>query len=466
MHYCVNPHCQVPENVGSGAESCQSCGALLALNGCYQALKQIGQGGFGRTFLAVNLVLPLKPRCVVKQLYSTQQSPGTQDKAALLFAQEAQQLSRLGHYPSMPKFLDYFEQDGYQYLVQEFIEGESLAEILQQGRLLSADEIEVLLETMLETLDFLHHAQIIHRDVKPANIIQTINGRFVLVDLGAAKLATGTAFGLTGTVIGSAEFVAPEQLRGKAVFASDLYSLGATCVMMLTGISPFDLFDTTIGNWAWRDYLKQPVSERLGKISDRMLVAPTRQRYQSAAEVLQDLAGQMNWSPLDKSDWEISKNRADWEISNPKKIQIHHTIQELQQQPIKTLEAQPSSIDINTEHPGKMVKNSRNRPFGSLSKELRGLLSLFALGVIGLTVLGLTSQLQGSKEEPLDLSPMQPQTKAGELINPTPVSPPPSPITEPILINSVVGANGHLYKVFHVNSELNCYFSGLSVPKT
>ena len=235
----------------------------------------------------------MKPRCVIKQLYPQQQ--GVQAKASELFRQEAQQLLTAGQYPSIPTFLDYFEQEDFQYLVQEYIEGQNLAEILKTGQIFKESEVKALLETMLETVDFLHHHKIIHRDIKPANIIRSPNGRFILVDLGAAKLATGTALGQTGTVIGSAEYVAPEQLRGKAIFASDLYSLGATCVTLLTGMSPFSLFDTSTGAWEWRDYLVQnPVSASFGKILDRLLMGPTKLRYESADEVLGDLEGRSN----------------------------------------------------------------------------------------------------------------------------------------------------------------------------
>jgi Ca-activated chloride channel family protein len=286
MSYCLNPSCKAPNN-SKDSDSCESCGSGLILNSRYEALKPIGQGGFGRTFLAVDRSTTLKPRCVIKQLYPQQM--GVEGKASELFRQEAEQLLRLGHYPSMPTFLDYFEQDGYQYLIQEFIEGQNLAEISATGRLFTEAKILGLLETMLETLDFLHYRNIIHRDVKPANIIKTTNGRFVLVDLGAAKLMTRTALGQTGTVIGSAEYVAPEQLRGKAIFASDLYSLGATCITLLTGMSPFTLFDTSTGRWEWRDCLAQPVDDRLGDLLDGLLEGPTKLRYGSADSVLRDL---------------------------------------------------------------------------------------------------------------------------------------------------------------------------------
>jgi serine/threonine protein kinase len=107
--------------------------------------------------------------------------------------------------------------------------------------------------------------------------------------LGAAKHATGTALLKTGTMIGSAEYTAPEQIRGKAVFASDLYSLGATCIHLLTQMSPFDLYDVSEGKWVWRDYLHHPVSDALGRILDNLLESATNRRARSPDAVLADL---------------------------------------------------------------------------------------------------------------------------------------------------------------------------------
>jgi serine/threonine protein kinase len=110
----------------------------------------------------------------------------------------------------------------------------------------------------------------------------------VLVDFGAAKFVTPLNRSVTGTVIGSAEYVAPEQGNGKAVNASDLYSLGVTCIYLLTGISPFDLFDVGEHEWVWRQWLvNNPVSNELGNILDQLIEFRTKRRYQSAGEVLQ-----------------------------------------------------------------------------------------------------------------------------------------------------------------------------------
>jgi serine/threonine protein kinase len=289
MSYCLNPQCQNPQNADF-VERCQSCGTALHLQNQYQAVRQIGRGGFGRTFLAVNLLSTSKPRCVIKQFYPQQQGTDNLAKASDLFRQESQRLAELGNHPQIPTLLDYLEQDGYQYLIQEFIDGNTLEQALAQGEQFNELDIRQLLRDLLPVIQFIHTHQVIHRDIKPANIIRRrADRRLTLVDLGAAKQATGTALAKTGTVIGSAEYTAPEQARGKAVFASDLYSLGVTCVHLLTEMSPFDLFDGGNGCWVWQDYLRQPVSAQLRAVLDRMLHQATNQRYQASAEILEDL---------------------------------------------------------------------------------------------------------------------------------------------------------------------------------
>ena len=116
------------------------------------------------------------------------------------------------------------------------------------------------------------------------------DNKLVLVDFGAAKAVTSLNRSVTGTMIGSAEYVAPEQMNGKAVNASDLYSLGVTCLYLLTGISPFDLFDVGEHEWVWRDYLvDNSVSNDLANILDKLVIFGTKRRYQSVQEVLGDL---------------------------------------------------------------------------------------------------------------------------------------------------------------------------------
>jgi len=289
--YCLNPDCQHPENPRD-AVSCHSCGSELLLSDRYRAIHPLGQGGFGRTFRGVDESNPNHPDCAIKQFFPKHSSTTNQEKAAELFEQEAQRLKTLGHHSQIPQLLDYFSQDKRQYLVQEFIHGQNLATELASEGSFSELKIRLLLRDLLPVLQFIHSHQVIHRDIKPENIIRRLGyGNLVLVDFGAAKFATETILERTGTVIGSAAYTAPEQVRGKAVFASDLYSLGVTCIHLLTQIPPFDLLDSHEDAWVWQDYLNgnRSISKPLAKILNTLLQRATKRRYQSAEAVLKDL---------------------------------------------------------------------------------------------------------------------------------------------------------------------------------
>ena len=294
MSYCLNPRCENPQNTND-SQFCLSCGTKLFLKHRYRAMKLIGQGGFGRTLLAVDESQPLKPPCVIKQFLLTAQGTDNTQKAAELFEQEALRLNDLGRHNQIPNLLDYLIQEEHQYLVQEYIDGYDLSEILKEQGVFKEEQIWELLNSLLPVLEFIHSRDVIHRDIKPENIIRSRDGKLYLVDFGAAKVVTGTAILQTGTSIGTPEFVAPEQSRGKAIYSSDLYSLGTTCIYLLTGVSPFDLFDISEYKWVWRQYLvDNPVSDKLSNILDKLIENATSRRYQSVSEVLKDINYQSN----------------------------------------------------------------------------------------------------------------------------------------------------------------------------
>ena len=262
----------------------------LLLGDRYRAIKPLSQGGFGRTFLAIDEFKPSKPHCVIKQFFPQHQSTDSAKKAAEMFRCEAMRLEELGNHPQIAELLAYFEQDQHQYLVQEYIEGQNLQRELAQEGCFNETQIRQLLNDLLLVLRFVREHNIIHRDIKPSNIIRRTSDRqLVLVDFGAAKLTTGISLELTGTVIGSAGYTAPEQLLGKAIFASDLYSLGVTCIHLMTQIHAIHLFDIDEGVWVWRQYLKHPISHELGQVLDKLLLRATKKRYQSSDAVLNDL---------------------------------------------------------------------------------------------------------------------------------------------------------------------------------
>jgi serine/threonine protein kinase len=173
------------------------------------------------------------------------------------------------------------------------VDGQNLEQELAEAGAFNEAEIRQLLGELLPLLQFVHTHQVIHRDIKPANIIRRRQDRqLYLVDFGSAKYNWQSL--LTGTIIGSAEYAAPEQIRGKAVFASDLYSLGVTCLHLLTQISPFDLYDCSENVWIWHAYLVEPISPSLEKILCKLVQPATKLRYHFAAEALIDLNDSSN----------------------------------------------------------------------------------------------------------------------------------------------------------------------------
>ncbi|NEP17040.1 MAG: protein kinase [Leptolyngbya sp. SIO4C1] len=282
MTFCLNPSCPQPQNSATAAV-CQTCGQPLLLAGRYRPLQLIGQGGFGRTLRAVQLETAAD--CVIKQLFWDNRPLETRSAR---FQTEAARLQQLGEHPQIPQLWEAIEDETGQYLVQEYIAGPTLAALLAQQGPFSAEAIRQLLTSLLPVLEYIHSFRVIHRDIKPANIIQSATELPALVDFGASKLAPRQATA-TATVIGSAEYTAPEQTMGKAVLASDLYSLGVTCLHLLTGVHPFDLYSVAEERWIWRSYLPQPIDSRLAQVVDRLAARSLRDRYGSADQALADL---------------------------------------------------------------------------------------------------------------------------------------------------------------------------------
>jgi formylglycine-generating enzyme required for sulfatase activity len=284
---CLNQDCLTVNSINH--KFCEKCGEKVLLKDRYQAVKLIGQGGFGRTFLARDLDKPSKPYCVIKQFFPSAQGTNNIEKASELFAQEAERLEQLGKHPQIPELFAYFvTDDGQQYLVQEYVAGENLLEELKNHGVYREAEVKDLLIEILNILKFVHENQVIHRDIKPDNIIRrNSDQKLVLVDFGAAKyIRSQSALNVTGTVIGSAQYCSPEQARGKPIFASDLYSLGVTCIHLLTQVDAFQLFDISENDWVWRDYLvDNPVSEQFGQVLDQLIAMGLKKRFANVQEI-------------------------------------------------------------------------------------------------------------------------------------------------------------------------------------
>ncbi|NJN01603.1 MAG: protein kinase [Leptolyngbyaceae cyanobacterium RM1_1_2] len=296
MICCLNPNCAQPINPDT-AQICQSCGASLvfSLRGRYRPIKLIGRGGFGRTYLAQDSDR-LNTYCVLKQFAPQAQGTKSLSKAIQLFQQEAERLHELGEHPQIPALMAYFEQDQYLYLVQQMIEGKTLLQEMRRQGTLDEAGARSLLEDLLPVLKFIHERNIIHRDITPSNIIRRrIDGKLVLIDFGVAKQFSDAILHEPGTRIGTEGYAPIEQLRGGQAYpSSDLYSLAATCLHLLTGVKPERLYSPLEGRWLWRETLQQnnlKVSPQLGNVLDRLVKDLMSERYISAQAVLDDLRG-------------------------------------------------------------------------------------------------------------------------------------------------------------------------------
>ncbi|PZV17813.1 MAG: serine/threonine protein kinase [Pseudanabaena sp.] len=296
------------------------------LDGRYKLIKQIGAGGFGHTFIARDMRRPGSPACVVKQLKPASDDPSFIREARRLFNTEAETLEKLGRHDQIPQLLAYFEEDKQFFLVQEFVEGQSLYDELRvplpevadldnesQDRILESlvnidapardkqlSEVEVLkiLKDVLEVLEFVHSEGVIHRDIKPDNLIRRKKDqKIVLIDFGAVKamqdanaqiIANEKGESRFTVTIGTPGYMPSEQCAGRPTYNSDIYALGMVAIKALTGYGPTDLpTDPATGELIWRD--KAQVSNGLAMVLTRMVRYHYTQRYQSVREVNQGI---------------------------------------------------------------------------------------------------------------------------------------------------------------------------------
>jgi len=261
----------------------------------YRILRELGRGGFGRTYLAED-INRYGEHCVLKEFSPVVHSP----KAAELFDRESSMLYSLQH-PQIPRFRELLRTDigGNQalFLVQDYIKGQTYEEILisrqQQGKNFSEAEVTQLLFQLLPVLEYIHSKNLIHRDISPDNIIQHDADKLpFLIDFGSVKQIAASALfqskGQSDTAIGKQGYSPTEQMRqGKVSPASDLYALAVTTLVLLTGKKPQKLYDVNQKSWNWRTHVS--VSQNLGTVLDRMLADRAGDRYQSAKEVREAL---------------------------------------------------------------------------------------------------------------------------------------------------------------------------------
>ncbi len=262
----------------------------------YRLVKVLGQGGFGRTYLAEDQAR-FNERCVVKEYIPMQGDTYALEKSKELFQRESAILYQIQH-PQIPQFRANFEQGRRLFFVQDYADGKTystlLEDRLEQNQTFSEQEVLHLLEQMLPVLTYIHGKGLIHRDISPDNLILRESDRLpVLIDFGVVKTIAGQiqsgGEAPEGTTVGKLGFAPNEQLQtGKAYPNSDLYALAVTAVVLMTGQRPQDLLDENTLTWNWLHRVPT-LSPLLAQVINRMLSPKPNNRYQSAIEVSQAL---------------------------------------------------------------------------------------------------------------------------------------------------------------------------------
>jgi serine/threonine protein kinase len=262
------------------------------LGGRYKVINQLGAGGFGQTFLAEDLHLPGHPRCVIKQLKPQFSSVQGLETAKRLFDTEAKVLYQLGDHDQIPRLLAHFEHNQEFYLAQELIVGAPLSEELVSGQPWTEEQVVALIKDLLTVLSFVHQQGVIHRDIKPQNLIRrSRDGRVVLIDFGAVKQASiqlaDADAGPTKTIsIGTQGYMPNEQIAGSPRFSSDIYAVGKIGIQALIGVPPKHLQDDPhTGEVRWR-YLAPHVSYEFADFLEQMVRYDFRARFSTAIEAL------------------------------------------------------------------------------------------------------------------------------------------------------------------------------------
>ena len=296
------------------------------INDRYEIIKSIGEGGMANVYLANDTILDRE--VAVKVLRG---DLSTDEKFIRRFQREALSVSNLSH-PNIVEVYDVGEEDGQYYIVMEYIEGKTLKQLLNKRGALTLPEVIDIMTQLTDGLSHAHEAYIIHRDIKPQNIMIEDNGTVKITDFGIAMAVNATQFTQTNSVMGTVHYLPPEQANGKgATVKSDIYSLGILMYELLTGSVPFK------GDNAVEIALKH-MKEKLPSIRKQNPLIPQsvenivikacaknpRNRYDTVKEMHDDIVTAMDRANEKKIVFEYPENDLDepkvTTITKPKKV--------------------------------------------------------------------------------------------------------------------------------------------------
>ncbi|MDZ7959601.1 MAG: Ycf66 family protein [Aulosira sp. DedQUE10] len=323
------------------------------LDGRYKVIQVLSAGGFGETYIVEDTRRPGNPRCVLKLLKPASSDPYYLQVARRLFNSEAEILEQLGNHDQIPRLLAYFEENQEFCLVQELIVGHPLSAEMQPHKYWTESQVIQMLQDVVGILEFVHSYGVIHRDIKPDNLIRrNSDGKLVLIDFGAVKqmqtqIATSPSQIPPTVAIGTPGYMPAEQAQGKPRHNSDIYAVGMIAIQGLTGMLPTQLSENPdTGEVVWQNQTQ--VSPRLEDFVQKMVRYHYRDRYQSATEVLLDLRELVSASaptqPLPLTSPPISASAPTQPLTSPPVVEPGETWK--QSSPVTTISSLNKTLSV------------------------------------------------------------------------------------------------------------------------
>src|SRR5689334_5182606 len=266
---------------------------MISTLGRYKVISEIGQGAMGVVYKAVD---PIIDRTVAIKTINLNLSRQELEEYEARFQQEIKAAGRLNH-PNIVTIYDVGKTDQVAYMAMEFLEGNELKDIIASGQLPTPAQVVDIIAQVADGLWFAHQQDIVHRDVKPSNIMVLGGGIAKITDFGIARLPNSAVKTMTGLILGSPRYMSPEQVIGKTIDArSDIFSLGVVLYEALTGVAPFDGDNVNAIMYATVNTSPPPPSSHnrsvpamLDLIVAKAMAKLLDDRYQSVKEFADDL---------------------------------------------------------------------------------------------------------------------------------------------------------------------------------
>jgi serine/threonine-protein kinase len=316
---------------------------MISQLGRYNIIGELGQGAMGTVYKAVD---PLIDRVVAIKTINLSLALDEKDEYESRFYQEAKAAGRLSH-PNIVTIYDVGKSGEIAYIAMEFLQGRELRDILNDGKRMPVEQVINIVAQVAQGLAYAHEYGIVHRDVKPSNIMIVRDGHVKITDFGIARMASAAVRTQTGMVLGSPKYMSPEQVVGKLTDQrSDIFSLGVMLYEMLTGQAPFSgenvnaiMYQTLNSVPPPPSTLSPNVPEMLNFIVAKALAKKLENRYQDTKEFAADLYACRDSLPRSTAPREIAKTAAPANAQRPDIIPTakHVDTSEDESKPVATL---------------------------------------------------------------------------------------------------------------------------------